>query len=70
MDQSALFFGVEMLLSQCWLWLSEVTSSKVSLPPQLQLDALIHIWKYGLEHGKEHLWCLATVEMTNAYNFS
>lgn len=51
--EAALFFGVELLLSQCQLWLSEVTSSWGSLSPTLEVDTLIRIWKYGVEHDEK-----------------
>ncbi|CAK9159572.1 unnamed protein product [Ilex paraguariensis] len=50
--EAALFFGVEMLLLKCKIWLTEVTSLKGLSSLQLQLHELIHIWKFGLEHGK------------------
>ncbi|CAI9097792.1 OLC1v1034284C1 [Oldenlandia corymbosa var. corymbosa] len=50
LHEAALFFGVETLLSHCQIWLSEVTSKKGPLLPLLELDVLIDIWKYGLEH--------------------
>lgn len=48
--QGALYFGVEMLLMRCKTWFSEVVSTEV--PPQVQLDDLISIWSFGLEHGE------------------
>ncbi|KAM7468286.1 hypothetical protein LguiB_015848 [Lonicera macranthoides] len=44
----ALFFGVDMLLLKCKIWLSEVTSD--SGIRSLQLEDLIRIWKFGLDH--------------------
>ncbi len=51
--QGALYFGVEMLLLKCKTWFSELSSSKGSASLQLQLDDLIHIWKFGLECGED-----------------
>ena len=48
-SQAALYFGVEMLLTRCKSWFSMVASSEA--PPQIQLDELIYIWIFGLEHG-------------------
>lgn len=48
--QGALYFGVEMLLTRCKTWFSNVASSEV--PPQIQLDDMIYIWSFGLEHGE------------------
>ncbi|KAM7255015.1 hypothetical protein ACFE04_020256 [Oxalis oulophora] len=42
--QGALYFGVESLLLKCKRLLSEVSS------PNVQLDELIHIWNFGVEH--------------------
>lgn len=51
-SQAALFFGVDKLLDKCGIWLAEVTSFSGFQSPQLFLDDLIHIWKYGFEHGE------------------
>ncbi|KAH6837789.1 hypothetical protein C2S53_007609 [Perilla frutescens var. hirtella] len=48
----ALFFGVDKLLVKCRVWLDEVTSFNGIQSPQLFLDDLIRIWKYGFEHGE------------------
>lgn len=48
--QGSLYFGVEKLLSKCKTWFFEATSLKGLL--QIELDDLIHIWNFGLEHGK------------------
>nr|XP_027071455.1 BTB/POZ domain-containing protein FBL11-like isoform X3 [Coffea arabica] len=58
--EAALFFGVESLLLQCQLWLREVTSSKDPLTPKLQVDALIRVWKYGVEHANDLILHLCT----------
>ncbi|XP_027068538.1 BTB/POZ domain-containing protein FBL11-like isoform X2 [Coffea arabica] len=58
--EAALFFGVESLLLQCQLWLSEVTSSKDPLTPKLQVDALIRVWNYGVEHANDLILHLCT----------
>jgi hypothetical protein len=51
--QGALYFGVERLLLKCKVWFSEVSSSKDSGSSQIQLDDLIHIWRFGLECGED-----------------
>lgn len=51
--QGALYFGVERLLLKCKVWFSQVSSSKDSRSPQIQLDDLIHIWRFGLECGED-----------------
>ncbi|XP_008241274.1 PREDICTED: BTB/POZ domain-containing protein FBL11 isoform X1 [Prunus mume] len=51
--EGALYFGVEMLLMRCKTWFSEVVSTEV--PPQVQLDDLISIWSFGLEHARDFL---------------
>ncbi|KAF3956764.1 hypothetical protein CMV_018147 [Castanea mollissima] len=53
--EGALYFGVEMLLLKCKTWFSEVSSSEGSASLQLQLDDLIHIWKFGLECANDFL---------------
>lgn len=40
-----------MLLTRCKTWFSEVASLEV--PPQIQLEDLIYIWSFGLEHGEK-----------------
>ncbi|KAL9150131.1 hypothetical protein ABFS82_12G149400 [Erythranthe guttata] len=50
LNEAALFFGVDSLLCKCRVWLEEVTSFRGIQSPQLCLDGLVHIWKYGLEH--------------------
>ncbi|KAL5743171.1 hypothetical protein ACOSP7_029903 [Xanthoceras sorbifolium] len=49
--EGALYFGVDMLLSECRAWLSTVSLSKNPRSQQLLLDDLIHIWNFGLEHA-------------------
>ncbi|KAJ7976084.1 BTB/POZ domain-containing protein FBL11 [Quillaja saponaria] len=51
--EGSLFFGVETLLLKCNRWFSEVSSSHEFGSPQIQLDDLIEIWKFGLEHASE-----------------
>lgn len=65
--EAALFFGVESLLSQCQLWLSEVTSSKDPLTPRLHVDALSHVWKYGVEHDENGICCSKSFDSTTLY---
>ncbi|XP_075510046.1 BTB/POZ domain-containing protein FBL11 isoform X1 [Primulina tabacum] len=60
LSEAALFFGVETLLLKCQVWLNEVTSYKGFQSPQLCLDGLIHIWKYGLEHANDSILQLCT----------
>lgn len=48
-----------MLLLKCKIWLSEVTSDSGIW--SLQLEDLIHIWKFGLDHGKIISWFLKIV---------
>ncbi|KAK6152320.1 hypothetical protein DH2020_014955 [Rehmannia glutinosa] len=52
LNEAALFFGVDILLLKCRVWLDELTSFRGLRQPQLSLDSLIQIWKYGMEHGK------------------
>lgn len=59
--QGALFFGVDTLLLKCKIWFSELISSKGPLSLQIQLDDLIHIWDFGLEHGEHFIWFLQPV---------
>ncbi|KAK6290124.1 hypothetical protein POUND7_001665 [Theobroma cacao] len=49
--QAALYFGVEILLLQLKSWFSEVSVSKDPGLFQIQLDDLIDIWNFGLEHA-------------------
>ncbi|XP_004305356.1 PREDICTED: BTB/POZ domain-containing protein FBL11-like [Fragaria vesca subsp. vesca] len=51
--EGALYFGVVMLLTRCKTWFSEVASSE--MPPQIQLEDLIYIWSFGLEHACDFL---------------
>ncbi|KAL6138398.1 hypothetical protein ACLB2K_063681 [Fragaria x ananassa] len=51
--EGALYFGVEMLLTRCKTWFSEDASLEV--PPQIQLEDLIYIWSFGLEHACDFL---------------
>ncbi|KAM7464270.1 hypothetical protein LguiA_032391 [Lonicera macranthoides] len=56
--EGALFFGVDMLLLKCKIWLSEVTSD--SGIRSLQLEDLIRIWKFGLDHVNDFIPELCT----------
>ncbi|XP_022767143.1 BTB/POZ domain-containing protein FBL11 isoform X9 [Durio zibethinus] len=49
--EAALYFGVEMLLLQLKSWFSEVSLSKDPGLLKIQLDDLIRIWNFGLEHA-------------------
>ncbi|XP_042012330.1 BTB/POZ domain-containing protein FBL11-like, partial [Salvia splendens] len=60
LNEAALFFGVDKLLDMCRLWLAEVTSYTGHQSPQLFLDDLIRIWKYGLEHAYDFILQLCT----------
>ncbi|EEF28381.1 ubiquitin-protein ligase, putative [Ricinus communis] len=51
--EAALYFGAELLLLKCKTWFSEVTSSKRSGLLKVQLEDLIHIWNFGLEHAND-----------------
>ncbi|KAL3646853.1 hypothetical protein CASFOL_009397 [Castilleja foliolosa] len=55
LNEAALFFGVDILISKCQVWLDEVTSFSGLREPQLSLDSLIQIWKYGLEHENDFI---------------
>lgn len=65
--EGALFFGVDTLLLKCKLWFSELISSKGPLSLQIQLDDLIHIWDFGLEHANDFIPELCTMYL--ARNF-
>ncbi|AEC09245.2 ubiquitin-protein ligase [Arabidopsis thaliana] len=51
--ESALYFGVEKLLSICKNWLSVLASSNDNALPKVELSDLIQIWSFGLEHAGE-----------------
>ncbi|KAJ4705164.1 BTB/POZ domain-containing protein FBL11 [Melia azedarach] len=51
--EGALYYGVEMLIVKCRTWFSEVSLSKDSEPQKVQLEDLIHIWNFGLEHASD-----------------
>ncbi|CAA0829674.1 ubiquitin-protein ligases, partial [Striga hermonthica] len=53
LNEAALFFGVDILLSKCQVWLDELTSSRGHREPRLCLVSLIQIWKHGLEHAND-----------------
>ncbi|CAL5350771.1 unnamed protein product [Camellia sinensis] len=59
--EGALFFGVELLLLKCKAWLIDVTSLKDLCSLQIQLEDLINIWKFGIEHGEWNLNMLQQV---------
>ncbi|KAG8648659.1 hypothetical protein MANES_08G022900v8 [Manihot esculenta] len=48
--EAALYFGVESLLLTCKTWFSEASSTKGPGLLEIQVDDLIHIWNFGLEH--------------------
>ncbi|KAF2296472.1 hypothetical protein GH714_038330 [Hevea brasiliensis] len=52
--EAALYFGAESLLLKCKIWLSEASSTKGPGLHEIQLDDLIHIWNFGLEHVMFH----------------
>ncbi|KAF5945189.1 hypothetical protein HYC85_015417 [Camellia sinensis] len=58
--EGALFFGVELLLLKCKAWLIDVTSLKDLCSLQIQLDDLINIWKFGIEHASDFIPELCT----------
>ncbi|MQL76824.1 hypothetical protein Taro_009226 [Colocasia esculenta] len=49
--EGALFFGVEVLLSECKAWFQNVTSIRAVHSLQISVDAVIEIWNYSVEHG-------------------
>jgi hypothetical protein len=55
-SQGALYFGVETLLLKCETWLSEVFSPNGFQLTQIQMEDLIQIWKFGLDHGTSLLF--------------
>ncbi|KAF7818760.1 BTB/POZ domain-containing protein FBL11 [Senna tora] len=56
----ALYFGVDALLLKCKTWFSEVSSSKGSHSKQMQMEDLILIWKFGLQHASDFILELCT----------
>ncbi|XP_028079338.1 BTB/POZ domain-containing protein FBL11 isoform X3 [Camellia sinensis] len=58
--EGALFFGVELLLLKLKAWLIDVTSLKDLCSLQIQLDDLINIWKFGIEHASDFIPELCT----------
>ncbi|KAK4281625.1 hypothetical protein QN277_013094 [Acacia crassicarpa] len=58
--EGALYFGVDSLLLKCKIWFSDVSSSKGSQPLQMQMEDIILIWKFGLEHESDFLMELCT----------
>ncbi|KAK7244939.1 hypothetical protein RIF29_39768 [Crotalaria pallida] len=53
--EAALYFGVETLLLKCKMWFSEVFSPKGFQTTQIQIEDLIEIWKFGLEHATDFI---------------
>ncbi|XP_004494153.1 BTB/POZ domain-containing protein FBL11 isoform X1 [Cicer arietinum] len=51
--EGALYFGVETLLLKCETWFSEVFSPEGFQLTQIQMDDLIQIWKFGLDHASD-----------------
>uniref|UniRef100_A0A2P2LXC5 BTB/POZ domain-containing protein FBL11 n=2 Tax=Rhizophora mucronata TaxID=61149 RepID=A0A2P2LXC5_RHIMU len=51
--EAALYFGIETLLLKCKSWFSEVSSSTGPQLPEIQLDDLIHIWNFGIQHAND-----------------
>jgi len=49
--KTALYFGLEKLMSECKSWFSDILERRVS-SSQLQFDDLIHVWDFGYEQGK------------------
>ncbi|XP_058209577.1 BTB/POZ domain-containing protein FBL11 isoform X2 [Rhododendron vialii] len=57
--EAALFFGVEMLLLKCKAWLIDLSSQEGICSLQ-QLDNLIHIWRFGVQHANDFIPELCT----------
>ncbi|XP_045795974.1 BTB/POZ domain-containing protein FBL11 isoform X1 [Trifolium pratense] len=51
--EGALYFGVEALLLKCETWFSEVFSPNGFRLTQIQMEDLIQIWTYGLDHASD-----------------
>jgi PIN domain nuclease of toxin-antitoxin system len=58
--EGALYFGVETLLLKCETWLSEVFSPNGFQLTQIQMEDLIQIWKFGLDHASDFIRNLCT----------
>lgn len=58
--EGALYFGVDSLLLGCKMWFSDVSSPKGSQPIQMQMEDIILIWKFGLEHESDFMLELCT----------
>ncbi|KAI8560126.1 hypothetical protein RHMOL_Rhmol04G0231700 [Rhododendron molle] len=65
--KAALFFGVEMLLLKCKAWIIDLLSREGICSLQ-QLDNLIHIWRFGVQHANDFIPELCTSYL--ARNFS
>ncbi|GER33719.1 ubiquitin-protein ligases [Striga asiatica] len=68
--QAALFFGVDILLSKCQVWLDELTSSGGHQEPRLCLVSLIQIWKYGLEHANDFVQNFCTSYLARNFTWA
>ncbi|CAL5194201.1 unnamed protein product [Lathyrus oleraceus] len=53
--EGALYFGVETLLLKCETWFSEVFSPKGFRLMQIQMEDLIQIWKFSLDHASDFI---------------
>ncbi|CAI8614818.1 unnamed protein product [Vicia faba] len=53
--EGALYFGVETLLLKCETWFSEVFSPKGFQLMEIQMEDLIQIWKFSLDHASDFI---------------
>lgn len=53
--EGALYFGVETLLLKCETWFSEAFSPKGFRSMQIQMEDLIQIWKFSLDHASDFI---------------
>ncbi|XP_058739076.1 BTB/POZ domain-containing protein FBL11 [Vicia villosa] len=53
--EGALYFGVETLLLKCETWFSEVFSPEGFQLMQIQMEDLIQIWKFSLDHASDFI---------------
>ncbi|XP_060669736.1 BTB/POZ domain-containing protein FBL11 isoform X6 [Ziziphus jujuba] len=63
--ESALYFGIRMLLEKCRTWFSEEAPSKV--PPEIDLDNLIGIWNFSFDHAYDALPELCAIYLAKTF---
>uniref|UniRef100_A0A7C9DFT2 BTB domain-containing protein n=1 Tax=Opuntia streptacantha TaxID=393608 RepID=A0A7C9DFT2_OPUST len=63
---TALYFGLEKLMSECKSWFSDILERRVS-SSQLQFDDLIHVWDFGYEQAID--WIVEPCTSYVAKNF-